>query len=287
MDGAAEAEFSEFMHGRWLQLVRLGYVLTGDRVSVPRIMSPPLTWSAGRLSQLSGCASSSPFGHCQYPCHYNSAIWRCSACWAGSPCVAVLRRQARDTEAVLGRAILAALARLLPRKHLRQLPLIVSPRTLLRWHADLVRRRWTYRYRIPGRPRTMQAIRALVLEMARDNLSWGYRRIHGELTGLGYTIAPPTERKIRHRRAPIPRPGGLAMTGRHFWPGRPRPYWPRTSSPSTRCFFAVCTCCCSPGTAPGACTCRPHRPSHGCAGDPAGPQLADKPSRIALTASSS
>jgi hypothetical protein len=76
----------------------------------------------------------------------------------------------------------------------------------------------------------MQAIRALVLEMARDNLSWGYRRIHGELTGLGYTIAPPTERKIRHRRAPIPRPGGLAMTGGHFWPGRPRPYWPRTSS---------------------------------------------------------
>ena len=52
------------------------------------------------------------------------------------------------------RAILAALARLLPRHRLSQLRLIVSPRTLLRWHADLVRRRWAYPRRTPGRPRT-------------------------------------------------------------------------------------------------------------------------------------
>jgi hypothetical protein len=67
------------------------------------------------------------------------------------------------------RAILAALARLLPRHRLSQLHLIVSPRTLLRWHADLVRRRWAYPRRTPGRPRAARAIRALVLEMARDN----------------------------------------------------------------------------------------------------------------------
>ncbi len=70
------------------------------------------------------------------------------------------------------RAVLAALARLLPRSRLRRLRLIVSPRTLLRWHVDLVRRKWAYPRRIPGRPRTTKTIRALVLEMARDNPDW-------------------------------------------------------------------------------------------------------------------
>jgi hypothetical protein len=60
----------------------------------------------------------------------------------------------------------------------------LTPRTLLHWHAELVKRHWTYRRRIHGRPRTGPAIRRLVLEMARDNPAWGYRRICGELTGL-------------------------------------------------------------------------------------------------------
>jgi hypothetical protein len=82
--------------------------------------------------------------------------------------VAVLQRQVKTPRlSWADRTILAALARLLPRRHLRQLGMIVSPRTLLRWHADLVRRRWAYRHRTPGRPRTVQAIRALALEMAR------------------------------------------------------------------------------------------------------------------------
>ena len=67
------------------------------------------------------------------------------------------------------RAVLAALAWVLPSGQLRQMRLIISPRTLLRWHTDLVRRHWTYPRRAPGRPRTAQAIRALLLEMARDN----------------------------------------------------------------------------------------------------------------------
>src|SRR5262249_53556609 len=68
--------------------------------------------------------------------------------------VAVLQRQVKTPRlSWADRAILAALARLLPRRHLRQLGVIVSPRTLLRWHADLVRRRWAYRHRTPGRPR--------------------------------------------------------------------------------------------------------------------------------------
>jgi putative transposase len=55
-----------------------------------------------------------------------------------------------------------------------------------------VKRRWTYRHRAPGRPRTGPAIRRLALEMARDNPTWGYQRICGELTGLGHKIAPST-----------------------------------------------------------------------------------------------
>jgi putative transposase len=111
--------------------------------------------------------------------------------------VAVLQRQVKTPRlSWADRAVLAALTRLLPRRSLSQLRLIVSPRTLLRWHADLVRRRWAYPRCTPGRPRTASAIRALVLEMARDNPGWGYRRIHGELTGLGHTLAPSTVWRI-------------------------------------------------------------------------------------------
>jgi putative transposase len=88
--------------------------------------------------------------------------------------VAVLQRQVKTPRlSWADRAVLAALARLLPAGRLRQLRLIISPQTLLRWHAHLVRRRWTYPRRTPGRPRTAQAVRALVLEMARDNPGWG------------------------------------------------------------------------------------------------------------------
>ena len=84
--------------------------------------------------------------------------------------VTVLQRQARAPRlSWADRAVLAALARLLPSSQLRQLRLTVSPRTVLRWHADLVRQRWAYPRRSPGRPRAAQAVRTLVLEMARDN----------------------------------------------------------------------------------------------------------------------
>jgi hypothetical protein len=77
--------------------------------------------------------------------------------------VAVLLRQAGTPKlSWADRAIMSALARLLPTGHLRRLPLIISPRTLMRWHADLIRRRWAYPRRTPGRPRTAHAIRARV-----------------------------------------------------------------------------------------------------------------------------
>jgi putative transposase len=131
--------------------------------------------------------------------------------------VAILQRQVKNPRlSWADRAVLAALARLLPRSQLRQLRLIISPRTLLRWHADLVRRHWTHPRRAPGRPRTAQAARALVLEMARDNPGWGYRRIHGELTGLGLKLAPSTVWKILKDAGIDPAPRRSEKTWRAF-----------------------------------------------------------------------
>jgi transposase InsO family protein len=131
--------------------------------------------------------------------------------------VAVLQRQVKSPKlSWADRAVLSALARLLPRGRLRQLRLIVSPRTVLRWHADLVKKRWAYPRRVPGRPRTAQAIRALALEMACDNPGWGYRRIHGELTGLGYTLAPSTVWQILKDAGIDPAPRRAGRTWRTF-----------------------------------------------------------------------
>ena len=92
------------------------------------------------------------------------------------------------------RAFLAALLHRLPRPTLRQLHLIVSPDTVLRWHRDLIRLHHAKacRPKRPGRPRTNRSIRTLVLRLVRENPSWGYRRVHGELATLGISIAPST-----------------------------------------------------------------------------------------------
>ena len=79
------------------------------------------------------------------------------------------------------RALLAALLGTLPRAMLRRLHLVMSPDTVLRWHRDLLDRRHAARSRPkrPGRPRTVASIRRLVPRMARENGTWGCRRLHG------------------------------------------------------------------------------------------------------------
>jgi transposase InsO family protein len=125
--------------------------------------------------------------------------------------LAVLRRQvARPRPSWADRAMIAALARVLPRS--RRIGLFVTPGTVLRWHADLVKRRWTYKRTQPGRPSTRPTIRELVLRMAAENPGWGYRRIAGELANLGRRIAPSTVWAILKKAGidPAPRRSGPA-----------------------------------------------------------------------------
>src|SRR5258706_2839432 len=92
------------------------------------------------------------------------------------------------------RALLAALLHRLPKDVIRGLRLRVRPDTVLRWHRDLIARRHAAasRPKRPGRPRTLRSIRVLVLRLARENSSWGYRRLHGELLVLGVKVAAST-----------------------------------------------------------------------------------------------
>jgi putative transposase len=130
--------------------------------------------------------------------------------------VVVLRRQvARPRVDWADRAVLAGLARLLPRPAWHGL--IVQPETLLRWHRDLVRCRWSYPHQ-RGRPAVGAELRALVLRLASENPTWGYRRIDGEPYRLGYKdrIGASTVWTILHRAGVDPAPKRSTLTWRQF-----------------------------------------------------------------------
>ena len=122
--------------------------------------------------------------------------------------LSILRRRPQLREA--DRVFLAALSRVLPRRAWSAFS--VSPRTLLRWHQRLVARRWTYPHRRPGRPPVNRELEALVVRLARENAAWGYRRIVGELSGLGFSVSASSVRAIliRHRLPQAPERDGLS-----------------------------------------------------------------------------
>jgi putative transposase len=121
----------------------------------------------------------------------------------------VLRRQQpRPWLRAADRALLAAFGRMLPPRGRHGL--VVSPQTLLRWHRELVRRRWTQHPRTGGRPPVERRVRELVLRLARENPRWGYPRIVGELLKLGVHVSPSTVRRLLLAAGltPAPRRGG-------------------------------------------------------------------------------
>jgi putative transposase len=122
--------------------------------------------------------------------------------------LAILRRQAGPPRLrPADRALLAAAAVHLPRP--QRTLLLVTPRTLLRWHRALVRRKWRQSGRV-GRPPLSPEIRELVLRLARENPRWGHRRICGEMRKLGYYVSPTSIRRLlaQARLKPAPRRGG-------------------------------------------------------------------------------
>ncbi|GAA2788225.1 integrase core domain-containing protein [Saccharopolyspora taberi] len=135
--------------------------------------------------------------------------------------ITVLERQLGQGRArftPVDRAFMAALLHRLPRNLLCRLRLLVRPDTVLRWHRDLITRRHATvsKPKRPGRPRTVRSVRALVLRLAKENPSWGYRRLHGELLVLGVKVAASTVWEIVQAAGIDPAPERNSSTWADF-----------------------------------------------------------------------
>jgi putative transposase len=122
----------------------------------------------------------------------------------------VLRRQLGGSRLRLtdnDRRRLAARAYQLGRRALREIATIVTPDTLLRWHRQLVARKWTYAKTRSSRREVLMEIQRLVVRMADDNPTWGYTRIQGALKNLGHRVGRSTIARILKARGVPPVPG--------------------------------------------------------------------------------
>ena len=127
----------------------------------------------------------------------------------------VLRRQVDRPELTdADRTLLAAIAAALPRPS--RAGWLVTPDTLLRWHRRRIVGHWTQPQRPPGRPSTSAEIRRLTLRLAAENPTWGYRRIHGELRGLGHRLAASTVWQILNNARIDPAPTRSEVTWSQF-----------------------------------------------------------------------
>jgi putative transposase len=129
--------------------------------------------------------------------------------------LAILRRQAvRPKLTRAERALLASLSRSLPRPAWAAFSF--KPETLLRWHRQLIARRWTYSHRRPGRPPLERTLRELILRLAAENPHWGYKRIVGELKVLGISVSATSVRKVLLEADLLPAPRRTHSTWRAF-----------------------------------------------------------------------
>jgi transposase InsO family protein len=126
------------------------------------------------------------------------------------------RLRLTDTE----RRRLAALAHPLGRQRLKAMATLVTPDTLLRWYHRLIAQKFdgSTQRRSLGRPRVAEAVEQLVMRMAEENPTWGYRLIQGALANLGYHIDKITVRNIlrRHHTAPAPQRRKAGMSWAQF-----------------------------------------------------------------------